>query len=62
MRDPARRMTVVACGRDSSHHHWNVRGYATPIGMLGQPSIDGRREPVLYNRMMPLIKKEDERA
>src|SRR5207342_3953197 len=31
--------------------------YATPIEMLGQPYLDGRREPVLYNRMMPLLKK-----
>src|SRR5207344_2538571 len=36
--------------------------YATPIEMLGQPSLDGRREPVLWNRMMPLLKIEDERA
>jgi hypothetical protein len=25
--------------------------YATPIGMLGQPSLDGLREPALWNRM-----------
>jgi hypothetical protein len=25
--------------------------YATPIGMLGQPSLDGLREPGFWNRM-----------